>query len=130
MDPVTLILTALAAGAAAGAKDTASTAVKDAYAGLKAKIKTLLSRRKDGELVLARYEESPRTWEAPLASELAAAGADKDEGLVTAAQAVLSMADEPGWRAGKYTVQIHGGQGVQVGDRNVQHNVFGTPPER
>ena len=36
MDPITLIVTALAAGAASGAAEAASAAVKDAYAGLKA----------------------------------------------------------------------------------------------
>lgn len=36
MDPVTLIVTALALGAAAGLKDTATQIVKDSYAGLKA----------------------------------------------------------------------------------------------
>jgi hypothetical protein len=36
MDPVTLIVAALAAGAAAGLKPTAEQAVKDAYAGVKA----------------------------------------------------------------------------------------------
>jgi len=35
MDPITLIVTALTAGAALGIKDTASTAVRDAYVGLK-----------------------------------------------------------------------------------------------
>src|SRR5215831_15356029 len=110
MDPVTLILTALVAGAAAGAKDTAAAAIKDAYTGLKAKVTARLARRKDGALVLARYEESPRAWEGPLSAELAAAGAGEDAGLVAAAQAVLAVADEPGWRAGKYTVQVSGGQ--------------------
>jgi hypothetical protein len=42
MDPVTLIEVALTAGAAAGVKDTASSAVRDAYEGLKAKVKGLL----------------------------------------------------------------------------------------
>ena len=36
MDPVSMVLTALATGATAAAQDTASQAVKDAYAGLKA----------------------------------------------------------------------------------------------
>jgi hypothetical protein len=98
MDPVTLILTALTAGA----KDTASSPVKDAYAGLMAELKTRLAGR-DGERVLARYQENPQTWESQLAAELTAAGADRDEGLVTSAQALMSVADEPGWRAGKYT---------------------------
>ena len=35
MDPVSLIVTALATGAAAALKDTAGEAVKDAYSGLK-----------------------------------------------------------------------------------------------
>ncbi|MCZ8361568.1 MAG: hypothetical protein O9338_01940 [Microcystis sp. LE19-251.1A] len=39
MEPISLILAALAAGAVAAAKDTAGTAVKDAYEGLKALIK-------------------------------------------------------------------------------------------
>jgi hypothetical protein len=53
----------------------------------------------DAELLLARYEESPQPGEGQLAAELAEAGADVDEGLLTAAQAVMSIADEPGWRA-------------------------------
>jgi hypothetical protein len=29
-----------------------------------------------------------------------------------------------------YTVRIDGGQGVQIGDRNTQHNIFGAPPQK
>lgn len=43
MDPITLIVSALAAGAALGAQDTVSTMVKDAYAGLKVLAKRQLS---------------------------------------------------------------------------------------
>ncbi|CCI17590.1 exported hypothetical protein [Microcystis aeruginosa PCC 9807] len=39
MEPISLILAALAAGATGAAKDTAGTAVKDAYESLKALIK-------------------------------------------------------------------------------------------
>jgi len=128
MEPVTLILTALGAGAALGVKDTASAAVRDAYEGLKALVRRRIAGRGDGELVLARFEAAPDTWRDPLAAELAAAGAGSDEGLVAAAQALLSLADGAGWRAGKYAVQVQGGQGVQVGDQNTQHNTFGVPP--
>ncbi len=130
MDPVTLTVTALAAGAALGVKDTASAAVKDAYEGLKSLVKKRLTGRRDGELVLARYEHAPESWKDPLAAELAAAGIGADAAVVAAAQAVMRLADEVGSRAGKYDVQVHGGQGVQVGDGNVQHNVFGAGPER
>jgi hypothetical protein len=128
MDPVTLIVTALAAGAALGLKDTASAAVKDAYGSLKALVARRLAGRHDGELVLARHEEAPQAWEGPLVAELTAAGAADDAGLVTAAQTLMSLVDETGSRAGKYTVQVQGAQGVQIGDHNTQHNIFGAPP--
>src|SRR5215831_8660041 len=113
MDPVTLILTALAAGAALGVKDTASAAVKDAYQGLKALVKKRFAGRRDGELVLSRYAEAPDTWQGPLAAELTAVGAGTDVDLVVAAQALMRLADEAGSRAGKYDIQVYDGQGVQ-----------------
>jgi hypothetical protein len=130
MDPVTLIVTALAAGAALGVKDTASAAVKDAYEGLKALVKRRFAGRRDGELVLARYEQAPQTWEGPLAAELTAAAAGADGELVAAAQALMGLADAAGSRAGKYHVVVSGGQGVQVGDHNTQDNTFGAAPDR
>ena len=130
MDPITLIVTALAAGAALGVKDTASTAIKDAYAGLKALVRKRLAGRPDGELVLARHEQAPEKWQAPLMDELDQAGAGQDAGLLAAAEALMRLADETGARTGKYTVDVRGAQGVQIGDGSTQHNVFGTPPGR
>ena len=121
-------MTALAAGAALGVKDVASTAVKDAYNGLKALVKKRIAGRPDAELVLARYETAPDTWQAPLTAELEQADADQDTDLVTAAQALMSLVDEAGTRAGKYTVDVRGAQGVQVGDKNYQRNVINAPP--
>jgi hypothetical protein len=126
MDPVTLILTALAAGTALGVKDTASLAVKDAYEGLKALVKRRFAGREDGELVLARYEKSPDTWKEPMAAELTATEAGSDADLVVAAQTLMRLLDEAGSQAGKYNVLVQGGHGVQVGDHNTQHNTFGT----
>ena len=125
MDPVSLIVTALAAGAAAAVKDGAADAVKGAYGQLK----TLVSRRFMGspkaELVLAEYETDPATWQAPLAAELTAASIGADPALVAAAQALMSLLDAAGTQSGKYTVTIEGSQGVQVGDHNTQTNTFG-----
>ena len=126
MDPVTLIVTALAGGAASALQDGASSAVKDAYARVKALVKQRFAGRPKAELVLAEYEAAPQTWEAPLAAELSAADAEGNADLVEAAQALMRLIDEPGSLAGKYTVSVHGGQGVQVGDHNVQQNEFGT----
>jgi hypothetical protein len=130
MDPVTLIVTALAAGSALGLKDTASAAVMDAYGSLKKLVARRLAGRRDGEFVLARHEEAPQVWEAPLTAELTAAGVAADPGLVAAAQALMGLVDEAGSRAGKYAVQVIGSQGVQLGDHNTQHNTFGVPPGR
>ena len=125
MDPVTLIVTALAAGAASALQDGASAAVKDAYARLTALVRKRFADRPKGELVLAEHETAPQTWQAPLAAELSAIGAVSDAGLVAAAQALMSLVDEAGSRSGKYVVAVRDSQGVQVGDHNTQTNTFG-----
>jgi hypothetical protein len=127
MDPISLIVTALAVGAASGFKESASAAVMDAYEGLKGLVRKHFAGRRDGGLVLARYAEAPKAWQGPLAAELAAVGADQDQDLVAAAQAVMKLVDEAGSRAGKYIVDVRGSQGVQVGDGNTQHNAFYAP---
>jgi hypothetical protein len=73
-----------------------------------------------------RGSRGPGRLAGPLAAELTAAGADTDAGLLAAAQALLNLADAVGSRVGQYTVHVHGGQGVQVGDHNTQHNSFGV----
>ena len=125
MDPITLIVAAPAAGAASGLTDTTAAAAHDAYLSLKRLVRRRLDSRADGELLLARHAEAPRTWEGPLVAELSAAGANTDPDLVQAAQALMRLADEAGYRAGKYNVDARGLQGVQVGDHNTQRNVFG-----
>ncbi len=128
MDPVTLIVTALAAGAASALQDGASAAVKDAYARLKALVKKRFATRPKGELVLAEHQAAPQTWEAPLAAELSAAGAESDADMAAAAQELMSLIDEAGSRSGKYVVAVRDSQGVQVGDHNTQTNTFGPRP--
>ncbi len=128
MDPVTLIVTALAAGAASALQDGTAEAVKSAYGRLKGLVKRRFAGRSKAELVLAEHEAAPQVWEAPLAAELSAAGADADADLVAAAQALMSLVDEAGARSGKYAVTVHDSQGVQVGDHNTQTNTFGPRP--
>lgn len=78
--------------------------------------------------MLAEHQTAPQTWEKPLAAELSAAGAETDADLVAAAQALLGLVDEAGSRAGKYVMTVRDSQGVQVGDRNTQTNIFGPSP--
>ncbi len=124
MDPVTLVIAALAAGAASGVGETAATAVKDAYQGLKRLVSAQFAGRKAAEVALTEHETDPETWRAPLATELVKTAAVDDPQVIEAAQRLMALLDEAGSRAGKYAVDLRGAQGVQVGDHNTQHNRF------
>jgi hypothetical protein len=93
MDPVALIVAALAAGTALGLHDSAPTTMLDAYALLRTLVRKRLAGRPDGAMVLARHAEAPHTWQGPLTAELTAAGAAMDEDLVAAAATVLRLTD-------------------------------------
>ncbi|MFD7161164.1 hypothetical protein ACFV9C_41725 [Kribbella sp. NPDC059898] len=87
MDPVTaVVVSAIVAGAAAGVKDSAAQAVKEAYAGLK----TLIAGRyRDVDVaVLERRPDSVAKMES-LAEDLEEAGAAGDTELAAAAAVVL-----------------------------------------
>ncbi len=117
MDPVSVVLAALAAGATAAAKDSASQAVKDAYDGLKALVKKRFEKKKpQAEMALAEYEKDPDTWEKPLQKSLVETGADQDEAIVRQAQQVLKLVNPQQASQGKYNVQIGEGKGVVIGD--------------
>jgi hypothetical protein len=83
VDPVTLVVTAVALGASAGLTDTATTAVKDAYAGLKG----LLGRRSIDVSGVERRPGSTAQQNA-LHEDLADAAESVDDELLAAARAV------------------------------------------
>ncbi len=128
MDPITLIVAALVAGAAAGGQDVASSAVKDAYAGLKALLVNRFRRQPaetaaKQEGVLADHEQDPETYEKPLAKAVRESHADEDEEILAAAKALLAQADPQRSATGYY--DLSHAQGVQVnGTGNKQKNVF------
>jgi len=116
MDPVSLVLAALATGVTAAAQDTASQAVKDAYAGLKALVKKRFEKKPQAEMALAEYEKDKDTWEKPLQKSLVETGADQDEAIVRQAQQVLKLVNPQQASQGKYNVQIGEGKGIVIGD--------------
>lgn len=117
MDPVSLVVAALAVGAASGVGETASAAVKDAYAGLKELVQARLrGAGPTAEVVVAEHERDPQTWHAPLARALWESGAGEDAALAAAAQQVLALADSSGDRSGKYVVDVRDSQGTVIGD--------------
>jgi len=126
MDPVTLIVTALVAGAAAGLKDAASSAIKDAYNGLKGLVRRKLADHPDGELVLDRHGQDPQVWEKPLAQELTAAGAGDDPALVSAAQALMQLVDAAGSAAGMYQVSASDHAAAAGRDMHISASDGGT----
>ncbi len=132
MDPVTVIVTALSAGAGVAA---ATEAVKDSYAGLKALVLRRIKDSPAGEVALVEHAKDPQTWSAPLVKTLAASGADQDQDVIAAAQRLLQLADPAGANAGRYAINItaagnrsiaaHSIQGdVHTGDLHMAHAVL------
>lgn len=101
MEPVTItIVTALAAGALAAAKDVATSAVKDAYAGLK---KLIIDRyHKAGPLVAAiEAQPTSETDQKLLSTHLTQAEADPNlkQSAVALLQALEALHEDPRARA-------------------------------
>ena len=86
MDPLTVIVSALALGAAAGLKGTAEQAVKDGYRTLKDLVTSKFS-----EVDLTQLEKAPESpaRRAVVAEELDAAGALGDNQICQEAEALL-----------------------------------------
>jgi hypothetical protein len=114
MDPVTLILTALAAGAAAGAQDTISSAMKDAYVALKTFIARKFIDKPEAEVALAQHEQDPDTWEKPLKKALSSVQADHDQQIIQAAEKLMTIAQSEGRIGGTY-VTASGERSVAFG---------------
>lgn len=127
MDPVTMIATALAAGAAKGVGEGASTAVADAYRALKVGLTRVFGGNPPAVLVLARHESDPDVWQGPLTTMLSETGADRDGQILAAARQLLMLADAVG-SSGPSVVNAPGANIGNIGDHARQTNTFGVPP--
>jgi len=94
MDPISMIIAALGAGALAATKDTAGTAVKDAYQGLKTLIKKKLEGDVLGQAMVDAKPEEIKQAEGLLKDKITKAGADKDAEIIQAAQELLNQVKE------------------------------------
>jgi hypothetical protein len=127
MDPVSIILAALTAGAAAAAKETAGTAIKEAYEGLKGLLKKKLAGKAMATAVLDAHHEDPKAADAVLRPALKDAGADADAALMEAARAILAKADPEGKIAVRYQLNVSGDvHGSVQGDHAKVNMTFGT----
>ena len=115
MEPVTLILSALAAGAAKAAGDAAP----DGYKALKELIKRKFASKPQAEMVLEEHEKDPEAYKVPLTKKLVEAGADKDKEIINKAQELLKLANPEEAEKGKFNLKIDGNvQGLVQGDHN------------
>jgi hypothetical protein len=128
MEPITLILTALATGATTEALDALKDDVKDKAKAVYTKLHDLVRQRFRGnpsaEIMLSEHQADPETYAAPLAKKLTEAGAGDDAELVAAARTFMELVDRAGAKSGKYNVTVRDSKGVQVGDGNIQVNKF------
>jgi hypothetical protein len=126
MDPVSVLVAALLAGCSAGISDAASTAVRDAYAGLRDAVRRRLTARAGPhapdavDVVLA----DPIVECDLLKRMLSAAGIRPDDQVVAYAERLLQLTDPDGSASGKYVLDLRAAKGVQVGDQNSQTNYF------
>jgi hypothetical protein len=120
MDPITVIVTALVAGAAAALKPTAEQAVKDAYAGFKRLILDRYGHKGDVTQAVAQLETKPNSeaHKIVLQEELRAATADRDQEVVEYAVALLKEAEKqnPGISGGLVgQINAAGGKVAAIG---------------
>lgn len=119
MDPITLIVTALATGAAAGLKPTAEKVIKDAYEGLKTLITRKYERTKAAVPVL-EHDPASDAGKDVVRESLEQEEAGQDEDLLLQAQAVLQAVrtHEPSAAAaaGVLIEDIEAGASVNVRD--------------
>jgi hypothetical protein len=119
VEPISLILGALGAGALAAVQESAGQAVKDAYAAFKNLLRRRLSGNEAGEVALSRYEQQPEAWGPPLHAELTASGVDRDDEVLAAAQALLDQVRDDPAGARIFQNQFHGPvHGFVQGDHN------------
>jgi hypothetical protein len=97
MDPISLIVAALAAGAAAATKATVEAGVKDAYEGLK---RLILRRYRDVDVAPVAKRPQSEAKRTSLAEDLETAGAAGDAELLETAQRLLEAVREHDAAAG------------------------------
>jgi hypothetical protein len=117
-----MVAAALVAGAAAGASNVVSTAVIEAYQGLKT---LALGRLRGGGLSdddgrnLIAAAADQQAERGALTEELARVGVD--EPMVETAQRLLELLEQ---QRSKFVVDASQAKGLIVGDHGVQHNTF------
>jgi hypothetical protein len=134
MDPVSMIVEALIAGASSALKDTAGKAVKEAYDGLKALLVKYWkstdganeqAKETEAKVFLENLEEEPETFKPSFEKKLTKIMPNPSPDLIEQAQQLHKSLDSAGFEKGKYTITFKKkAEGVQIGNHNKQKNEF------
>jgi len=122
MEPVTIILAVLAAGASG----LADAAAQDLYDKLKLMVVKKFNGKPEAELALAKYQEKPEIWAEPLKAELIETKVVQDNEILRVAEELMKVVKPQQASVGKFNVQAEKIEGLAQGDnQRVQMN-FGN----
>jgi hypothetical protein len=118
MEPLSVIVGALTAGAAAAGKDVVTQAVKDAYGALKQMVVTRFGTKADVANAMQQVEQKPDSEgrQAVLKEELKSAGAHEDPDVAKQAQTLLALLKDLGLiDAARYQAYLSGSGAIAQG---------------
>lgn len=132
MEPISILVSALVAGASPAVKDIANQAIKDTYQGLRALViqhwkscDDSPDNKIEAEMFLNNLERDPEGFKNPLERKLNEIMFEPDTALIEQAQQLEKLLKEAGFISGKYNVKMgDNSQGVQIGNGNIQTNTF------
>ncbi len=128
MDFITPILSALSAGIAAGAQNSAAKAVADGYNGLVDLLKRKFSGKSKALETLADYETDPDTYEKPLRKTLAEVIDPSQDGDIIEAADSLLQAVQQANIAHNQIINQGSIQGLVNENKGTINMAFGDPP--
>lgn len=128
MEPIEVILTALAAGALSGATEIAGSAIKDAYKALVSLVTKKFGSNKEAKSHLDNYLKDSETWEKPVKKAIQESNIDKDDQVIALARELLKLIKSK-QEASENHIEINGNvQGlIQENKGRVTMN-FNKPP--
>lgn len=128
MDPATLLLGALIAGASEATKETASQVIKDSYGGLKSMLLnfwgTQTNEPAEADVLLKNLESDVELYRAPVESKIVGFSDAIPQELLLKSEELQNFLEAEGFSQPKYQVSAPNSSGVQIGDNNSQTNNF------
>ena len=130
MDPVTLIVAALVAGASAGVTDSAKDAVAGLYGRLTSALVARFGQDETAGRTLQRHAANPGGYEVAVRDLIVESGAEQDPRVLDLARELLATADPEGIRVGRYNVTVTGGTVGAIGDNATVTQTIGKLPDQ